>query len=359
MNHLTAPFPPGTPLRALINLAIPICRMAEPGLPPRGPGRPYEIPEWAIAVLIVVAVAKRLTTKSAQYRYLRAHADAFVTRLGIDRLPARSTYFARYRTAAVILTEAAVAHTAREAERSHIDVRCTAADKTLIAAAGPVWHKTRRELGERPKGVDGAASWSRSGHDGWVYGYGLEVVVTAPAGGLVWPVVGSLETGSIREAKTFPAKVPRLPGQTRYVLVDMGYDSNELGEAVEWDDRGERTGRRLVGPQQTRHDRYGGRTREWRETRRRRRLREHRGERRQFYETSFGRSLYKRRGKTVEPFFGHFKEVFGLTGHCVHSGVENNRTYTLAALLLYQMLLVYNRIRRQANAEVKEILDLI
>ena len=60
-----------------------------------------------------------------------------------------------------------------------IDVRCVAADKTLIAAVGPPWHKAQRARGERPKGVDGEASWSRSAHDGWVYGYGLEAVVTA------------------------------------------------------------------------------------------------------------------------------------------------------------------------------------
>ena len=85
MPPLTAPFAAATPLRHLINLAIPVCRRAEAGLPPRGPGRPYEIPEWAVAVMILIAVAKRLTTKSAQYRYLSAHAAALVDRLGLDR----------------------------------------------------------------------------------------------------------------------------------------------------------------------------------------------------------------------------------------------------------------------------------
>ena len=43
--------------------------------------------------MILVALAKRLSTKSAQYRFLAAHADALVARLGLDRFPARSTYF--------------------------------------------------------------------------------------------------------------------------------------------------------------------------------------------------------------------------------------------------------------------------
>jgi hypothetical protein len=104
---------------------------------------------------------------------------------------------------------------------------------------------------------------------------------------------------------------------------------------------------------------YGGRKRVWRETHRRRRRREHRAERRRFDETKFGRPLYRRRSRTVEPFFGRFKEVFELDERLWHAGLGNNRTMTLAALLLYQILLVYNRIKGPGNAEVKGILDLL
>jgi hypothetical protein len=357
--HPITSIDPATPLRHLIDLAVPVCRLAEPRLPPPGPGRPVEIPEWAVAVMILVVVAKRLTTKSAQYRYLAAHAEALARRLGLDRFPARSTYFARYRAAYVLMAEALAVHTAHAAARGHIDVRCAASDKTLVAAVGRPWHRAQRARGERPRGADGEASWSRSAHDGWVYGYGLEAVVTAPRRGAVWPMLGSVDPGHVREARTFPAKGTRLPGRTRYVLVDMGYDSNDLGELIEYDDAGRPTGRRLVGPQQARHNRYGGRKRVWRETQRRRRRREHRGERLRFYRTRFGRSLYRRRGQTVEPFFGHVKGLFGLEEHVWHAGLGNNRTQVLAALLMYQLLLVYNRIRGDGNAEVKWILDLL
>lgn len=359
MNDLTAPFGAATPLRDLVRLAIPLCRLAAPMLPPPRPGRPVDFPEWAVAVMVLVAVAKRLATKSSQYRYLRAHADALCARLGMGRFPARSTYFARYRTAYVLLSEALAARAARAAARGHIQARAVAADKTLVAAAGPAWHKAQRARGERPKGVDAEATWSRSAHDGWVYGYGAEVVVSAPRGGAPWPLVGSVDPAHAREATTFPGKPRRLPAGTRYVLVDMGYDSNALGEELEYGADGRPTGRRLVGPHQARHDRYGGRKKEWRETRRRKLLRAHRAERRRFYESGFGRSLYRRRGKTVEPFFGHFKELFGLGERVWHTGLGNNRTQVLAALVLYQILLVYNRIKGRRDAEVKWILDLL
>jgi hypothetical protein len=359
MDHPASPFGAATPLRHLINPAVPICRRGELDLPPRRPGRPVEIPEWAVAVMVLVATAKRLTTKSAQYRYLAARAADLVARLGPGRFPARSTYFARYRTAYLAMSAAAAAHTAHAAGRGHIDVRCCAADKTPIAAAGPPWHKSQRAGGERPRAADAEASWSRSARDGRVFGHGLEAVVTAPRRGAVWPMLGSLDPASVREARTFPAKVPALPARTRYVLADMGYDSNDLGEAVEYDGAGRRTGRRLVGPQQVRHNARRPPARARRPSRRRALRPARRGERRRFYETPFGRSLYRRRGKAVEPFFGHFKELFGLSGHAWHAGLGNNRTQLLAAPVLYQILLAYNRIKGRGNAEVKWILDLL
>jgi hypothetical protein len=360
MNYPTpAPFDPATPLRRLIALAIPICRLGEPGLPPRRPGHPLEFPESAVAVMILVAVAKRLTTKSSQYRYLAAHAGALTARLGLDRFPARSTYFERYRVAFVLLAEALAAHAARRAARGHVAARCAAADKTLFAAAGPVWHKAQRARGERPEGADAEASWSRSAHDGWVYGYGVEAVVSAPRCGVVWPLAGSLETACRREAKTFPAKLTPLPASTRYIVVDKGYDSDDLGELVEYDAAGRPTGRRLVGPQQVRHNARRRPKKPWRRTRRRALRHAHRERRRRFSEGRYGRSLSRRRGKTVEPFFGRIKELFGLGDHVWHSGSGNNRTMVLAALVLYQILLAYNRIEGHEDAEVKWILDLL
>ena len=318
-----------------------------------------EIPERAVAVRILIALAKRLPTKSSRYRYLAAHAAVLAGRLGLDRFPARSTCFARYRTAYLLMSEAVAVHAAHAAARGRTDVRCVAADKTLVAAAGPAWHKAQRARGERPKGADPDATWSRSAHDGWVYGYGVEVAVSAPRRGVVWPLVGSVDPAHAREATTFPGKPRRLPARTRYVLVDMGYDSNALAEEVEYGADGRPTGRRPVGPQQTRHNRYGGRKKQWRETHRRKPLRARRAERRRFHGSKFGRALYKRRGKTVEPFFGRFKELFGLTEHVRHLGLGNTRTQVLAAPALYQILLAYNRIRGHDDAEVKWILDLL
>ena len=63
----------GTCLPALVKMAIPLCQEAERQCPRTGPGRPPVIPDWVLAVLIMVGVLKRRKTKSAQYRFLSEH----------------------------------------------------------------------------------------------------------------------------------------------------------------------------------------------------------------------------------------------------------------------------------------------
>lgn len=58
-----------------------------------------EIPDWVIAVLIMIAVLKRRKTQSAQHRCLSEHQEEILQWTGTDRFPARSTDFGRYRRA--------------------------------------------------------------------------------------------------------------------------------------------------------------------------------------------------------------------------------------------------------------------
>lgn len=359
MSHPTTPFDPGTPLSQLIRLAIPLCREAQRRLPRPGPGRPDTFADWAIAVLVLIVVVKRRTTKDAQYRYLCEHRQGLVDGLGLPRFPARSTYFARYRRAHRLLKLALAVHAERAATRGRVDARCVAVDKTVVTARGPVWHHGQHAAGIRPRGVDVEATWTRTRCKGWVYGYGVEVVVSAAPTGPVWPLLGSTDPAAWREVRTLPAKVPLLPRCTRYVLVDRGYDSDTLGDAVEWNSHHRRTGRRLVGPQQVRHNARRPAKRAWRETRQRQQKRWRRQRRRRFSKTNAGRALYRRRGQTVEPFFDWFKAAFGLSQQAWHRGLDNNRTMVLAALLAYQVMLRYNRLKRRKEGGIQWILDAV
>jgi hypothetical protein len=58
------------------------------------------------------------------------------------------------------------------------------ADKMMIHARGPVWHRQQPKQGIIPEGLTGLdteATWSDSQSDGWVYGPGTFCMVAGPS----------------------------------------------------------------------------------------------------------------------------------------------------------------------------------
>lgn len=338
----------------LVALAKPLLQEAERECPRTGPGCPPTIPDWVMGALIMVAVLKRRKSKSAQYRFLQFHQVELQEWLGTDKFPARSTYFDRYRRAHHLF-EIAIRLQGRKAIRhGQIDAETVAVDKSLVQAQGPAWHQSQRKKGVAPRGVDPDASWGYSPHHSWVYGYGFEVVVTAEKTGVVFPLLASVEIASTSEKRTFPEKIPALPRQTQKVLADSGYDTNDIGEAIEWTTEGKRTGRRFLC-RHVKQNRKSSKT--WRETRRRRQRRERREARIKHFQTAHAKRLYRRRGARIEPFNQWFKNLFHLSKQAWHRGIDNNRTQILAAIFCYQLLLRYNRRHKLRHGQIQSILD--
>ncbi len=345
----------GRILAQLIRLSVPLVKAAEKELPRTGPGAPPSYPEWQIAVLIMVAVAARRKSKSAQFRYLHERRALLRKLLGMKAFPVRSTYFGRYRRAHAILGRAVRLQGRKAIQEGVADADAVSVDKSLLASKGPVWHNAARSEGRRPRGVDEEAAWGYSEYHGWVYGYSYEVVVSSTRGSVVCPLLVSVGNANASEHHTFGPKIKALPRETRYVLADAGYDSNAHGEAVEKRADGTHTGRRFVCPLQRR----GGKPRvgEWPHRGRRERSRRHRAQRSAFYNSRRGQQLYRRRGRTVEPFNDWFKGRFDL-GTCVwQRGLANNMTQITAAIFVYQLLLRYHRRQGGQNGNIQWILD--
>lgn len=342
----------GTCLDELIELAVPVCQHAQQLITRRGPGRRPAFADWQMAVLIMVAIAKRKKSKSAQYRFLSEHWRLLVPTLGLSRWPTRSTYFQRYRAAHRLFARAIAWH-GQQAVRYHwTDAEIVAVDKSLIAACGPVESRRRHR-----RGVDSEAGWGVSEHDGWVFGYGYEVVVACGKEGVLWPILASADRANRGESITFRQKIGLLPRQTRYVLADRGYDADDTCEAIEWPDREHHSGRHFVCPTIQRYNARRPRRQAWKESRERKRRRAHRERRKRFLQTKKGQELYALRSKTVEPFNAWFKQLFELQDRTWHRGLANNQTLLSAAILIYQILLRINRKRNHANGQIKWILD--
>lgn len=344
----------GTSLGTLVKMAIPLCQEAERRCPRTGPGRPPLIPDWVLAVLIMVGVLKRRKTKSSQYRFLSQHRHELQTWLGTRKFPARSTYFDRYRRAHRLFGEAIRLQGDQAIRDGLADATIVAVDKSMIEALGPQWNKKDRAANRIPQGlrcVDRECGWGHSKHDGWVHGYSYEVVVTATPKGVVWPLLASAATASASEHTTFAPKIKDLPASTRYVTADRGYDSNAAGEAIEWTEQGKRTGCRFLCPQNRRN--LKGR----RKAKIRDRAGARRCERRLFLRTRRGRKIFRRRSNTVEPFNEWFKSMFELDRKVWHRGLGNNQTQILAALFAYQVLLRHNHRHGNHNGQLRWILD--
>ena len=345
----------GTCLPKLVAMAIPLCQAAQRYCPRRGPGRLPKFEEWAIAVLILVAVLNRRKSKSAQYRFLHERRTMLQRWLHWDRFPARSSYFDRYRRAHRTFQVAVTLQGRRILQEGLADPTTVAVDKSLLPARGPVWHRRRGQPCKPRPGVDEEGAWGYSEHHGWVYGYSFETVVTASQASIVVPLMASVASASHSECRSFPEKIPLLPDSTRHVLGDSAYDTNEIGEAIEYGPQGRATGRWLVCPLQGRAGkpkvgRYVHRGR-------RERLRRHRKRRLVFFNSPQGRGLYKLRGRTVEPFHEWFKNCFELGHRVWHRGLDNNQTQLLASMFAYQLLIRYNHKCGRKNGQIQWIFD--
>jgi len=341
----------GTCLERLVRMASPLLRAAQRRCPRAGPGRLPDYHDWQMALLILVALLNRRKSKSAQYRFLHEHRAALQQRLELNDFPARSTYFLRYRQAHRLFQQAIGLQGVQALAEGLADATTVAVDKSLIAARGPVWHARRRPS----PGVDRQAGWGYSEHDGWVWGYGFQTVVTATPGSLVLPLLAGVAPANAHESRRFLSLVPCLPTVTRHVLADRAYDTNACQEAVEGDPAGRPSGRRFLCPLICRAGKPAvGRSPA---RGRRGRLRRRRQQRWQFLQSPRGQRLYARRSKTVEPFHEWFKHDFELSDRVWHRGLENNQTQLLGALFAYQLLLRYNFRCGHRNGQIQWILD--
>ena len=345
----------GRHLADLVLMAIPLCKAAQAKVIRRGPGRPPVYEEWQIAMLIFVAILQRRKSKSSQWNFLSQHQPLLMEVLQLTRFPTRSTYFERYRRAWPVY-EKAVELQGKKALQEHVSrARVIAVDKSLIAARGPQWHKWDQKEGIIPPATDTGAAWSRNGCKEWVFGYSYEVVVCATANCVVFPLLASVDQASRNEQRSVAGKIPLLPPSVRYGLFDGGYDNNQRAQEMEYSHSGKRNGRRYVCPLQARcGNRAVGKAiqKGKRERGRLRRLERHR-----FYNSKWGRALYARRKKTVEPFNQWFKNLFELQDQVWHRGLENNRTMLLAAMFCYQLLLRYSFRNGRRNGQIQWILD--
>src|SRR5262245_36187749 len=187
--------------------------------------------------------------------------------------------------------------------------RAAAIDSTVLRSRGGVWHKKDREAGIVPHtSIDTEAHWTKSGWHGWVYGWKLHIVTTVAA---VWiPLAAELTAANAADSEVAPGLLCRMSPEVRVVLGDTSYNTPELHELCEEDERILVTTKRGPYP----HTDDGVEVR---------------------------RLLHKLRSSAIENLNEQFKGIFDTHGQVPTKGLTNTRRFALGAIVVYQLALWY------------------
>lgn len=187
-------------------------------------GKPFSYSEKVMIIFFMVMQFRRIFKFKAQRRWLEKHPDLRKA-LGFNSIPHRTTLSRRYKQLYGTLQEF-VAFVGQYAET--LDDQFSQADlvedKSLFKALGPVWHQKDRATGHIPeklRHLDMDATWSKSGYQGWVYGYGLHLTCNLAAFPqlVVVTTAATSETDILDQKEAFILQVI----QPRSLTADNGY----------------------------------------------------------------------------------------------------------------------------------------
>ena len=168
-------------------------------------GSPLTYADKTMIVFFTIMQYRRIYKFKAQRRWLEMH-QTVLPLLGWETIPHRTTLSRRYKGLYEVV-QRLVAFVSQDA--ADLDERFSSAhlieDKSLFKALGPVWHQSDRKAGRIPaklRNLDTDATWSKSGYQGWVYGYGLHMTCNEAA----FPSLVQVETGAVSESRVIDHK---------------------------------------------------------------------------------------------------------------------------------------------------------
>ena len=163
-------------------------------------------------IFFILMQCRRIYEFKTQKRWLDAHPE-IMTLLAFETAPHRTTLSRQYKKLGDVVTEFAAFVGDRVADLDEaFNNNHLVEDKSLFKASGPVWHQSDRQEGRIPpnlRRLDTDATWSKSGYQGWVYGYGLHLTCTEEA----FPKMVHVETASVADGDILDQKAPFILNQ--------------------------------------------------------------------------------------------------------------------------------------------------
>jgi hypothetical protein len=301
----------------LVTLVKLVDRIPE-GAPPakRGRGRPKTYTDRLITKALVIMLVRRLYTAYSLLAFLYQETDLTRALRPLlreqGRFPTRRTWERRLAVLPDTLPALIAclgAYLVQLVQPWGDQGKAVALDSTPLRANGGVWHKKDREQGVVPhSSIDTEAHWSKSGYHGWWYGWKLHLACTATR---LWiPLAAHLTPANTADNEVALHLLARLPTQVRYVLGDTHYNDPALRRACA------ASRRFLVTPRRGRYPhRDAG--------------------------VEVRRFFHHLRSQAIEPFNGLFKNIFEWQRQVPVRGLRRTQLMVLGAVLLYQLVLLY------------------
>lgn len=302
-------------------------------------GHPDLYSSAAMVKAFFVMTVKKIKRFQGLYNYL-ANNDPIRRACGFgDGLPHRRTFTRRFRRLADELGDW-MRQAAQEAiTQGYITAKVVAADKSLHAARGPLWHQKQRRRRQVPKnlrGVDRDSQWGYSPYHKFVQGYAEHTIVNATPGEARFPLDAVADTAQMVEHEVLQQRLRQLPATVRKILIDGQYDDNDLLSKLH-----ERHIAPILPAGVFRKAAPKSKVRQWAA-----RVRA----------AKVNQALYRRRRTTIEPHFGLDKKRF--ENHTVwFYGLENNRTHLPLISFVIQVLMLDNFEQGQPAEEIQWLLD--
>ena len=301
----------------LVSLVALIDRLPGPSEPAKRPrGRPRTYSDRLLVKALVIMIIRRLYTAYALLTFLdQEEPVAQQMRLLLHehgRFPTRRTW--ERRLAALPqhlpgLIGCCGRHLVAVLQPWASHGRAVAVASPPLKTRGGVWHKKHKEKGEIPHtSIDTEAGWSKSGWQGWWYGWKLHLAVTV---GTVWiPLAAELTVANRGDNEVAPLLLEQLPWEARYVLGDTHYNDPTLRHYCQ------AQGRELVATRRGAYPHRDG-------------------------SVEVRRIFHKLRSQAIEPFNGLFKNVFEWRTQMPVKGLRRSQLLALGAIVLYQLALLY------------------
>lgn len=324
------------PLIQLLALIDEVWVEAETTRRKRGGSKIYS--EKTMFKVYVVSLLKQLWAHRSLWRYL-SNMPLVASACGLVRLPDRRTLDRRLHEIAPQAEAQIQALGLTLALEAVTDATVAASDGSAFAAHGPVWHKKDKAAGVIPEGLTGLdteADWIQSTYHGWVYGYKAHVTLTtAPT--TVRAVLSARVTGSACESHVLRGQLDELPPLIQTLLLDAGFDDGQLLEDCQ-----QRDIEVLVPLAKP----IGVSTSQ---------ARRHRAA---YLASPEGKSRYRQRGCSIEPFFATLKDFFHLDPLPCR-GKANAFVFILLGLYAWNLIVLFNFINDRPLGSVKPLLDLL